>query len=405
MRDKGTTSPSTKDQGIAPVRLTSQLPATLSPMHRAANQIGPSPKMPPHIPSRGAGSSSSSSNTSSPIHSPHTNPGSGNDSPQKDAINLPPPAFPSQHTTFTFPGSVPVKIPKLAPKQTNSPALAAHAGSHGASLFAIGNSIDTLRFGRKPGMVNSVTSPNALIPRCACGKPAGHTQRRASSKERLEGGVAGLSLGPSLTAPAHHSSSGRVVSNPIKRTSQSGHGTPRRRVELDSDLEHHTVSSTLNAASLLARSHSDPTPPHLLQDGRQSLIAPLTRQDPSSVLPMPDTVPGPSGSHSRTDRRGRSLERPSHSRLEMTDAGPLNQSREREQAPSRSRHRRDERPERRTPQVSAAAPRPVYANGAEADWTRRASSGEVHGAEGIVPASRRQEDRGRPGYGIRTNDL
>lgn len=414
MQDKGTASPAVKAAGVAPVRLTTQLPATLSPHHRP-HQIGPSPRMPAHVPSRGTGSSSSSSIASSPLQSPRTNPGSGADSPQKEPLDLPPPAFPS-HQSLAFPGSVPVKIPRLSAKHTPSvtPVAAQTPGSQGGSLFPIGNSIDTLRFGRKPGVVNSVTSPNALAARCSCGKPFGHP----GSKERAESGLANLSLGPSLVAPHPHQG-GRVTSNPIRKPSQSGHNTPNRKTE-SADIEHHTVSSTLGA-SLLSRSRSDPIPSSPQRHGNgMSLIAPMTRPDGSAVSPIKDTVPAPSSGHRQgrpehgqiPSGRGRSLERQPH-HLELSQAGVLNQSREREQAPSRSRHRRDERPERerRASKEPAGIPsRPVYANAADAGWSRRPSTTEQVG-EGIAPPTRRPgqsgdtSPRGRAGYGLRVNNL
>lgn len=278
-------------------------------------------------------------------------------------------------------------------------------------MFPIGNSIDTLRFGRRPGVVNSVTSPNALAARCSCGKAFGH----AGSKDRMESGLANLSLGPSLVAP--HPQHGRVTSNPINKAS-SGHNTPARNAALSADIEHHTVSSTLGA-SLLSRSRSDPIP-HSPKEHRMSLIAPMTRPNGSLISPIKDTVPAPSSGqgHARgreaniASGRGRSMERqPKH--LELTQAGVLNQSREREQAPSRSRHRRDERPERRISQAqnqeNGMPSRPVFANAADANWSRRPSTTAVEQVgEGIAPPTRRSGEtspRGRAGYGLRTNDL
>ena len=405
LQDKGTASPATKAAGVPPVRLTTQLPATLSP-HVRPHQIGPSPRMPAHVFPRGPDSSSSSSIASSPIQSPRTNPGSGNDSPQKEPLDLPPPAFPSHQVL----GSIPVKIPRLSAKHTPSttPAATQTPGSQGGSLYPIGNSIDTLRFGRRPGVVNSVTSPNALAARCSCGKPFGHP----GSKERIESGLANLSLGPSLVAP--HPQHGRVTSNPISKSS-SGNNTPHRNAALSADIEHHTISSTLGA-SLLSRSRSDPIP-HSPKEHRMSLIAPMTRPDGSIISPIKDTVPAPSSGHARLGReanvssgRGRSLERqPQH--LALTQAGVLNQSREREQAPSRSRHRRDERPERRIGQAQEGAvlpTRPVYANAADANWSRRPSTTAEPVGEGIAPPTRRSGEtspRGRAGYGLRTGNL
>jgi hypothetical protein len=361
--------------------------------------------MPAHVFPRGPDSSSSSSIASSPIQSPRTNPGSGADSPQKEPLDLPPPAFPSHHGL----GSIPVKIPRLSAKHTPSttPVATQTPGSQGGSMYPIGNSIDTLRFGRRPGVVNSVTSPNALSARCSCGKAFGHP----GSKDRMESGLANLSLGPSLVAP--HPVHARVTSNPIAKPS-TGHNTPHRNAALSADIEHHTVSSTLGA-SLLSRSRSDPIP-HSPKEHRMSLIAPMTRPDGSIISPLKDTVPAPSSGHARQGRgevkmpsgRGRSLERQPH-HLELSQAGVLNQSREREQAPSRSRHRRDERPERRQPQEAVQPSRPVYANAADANWSRRPSATMAEQVgEGIAPPTRRSGEtspRGRAGYGLRTNNL
>jgi hypothetical protein len=382
-------------------------------MHRPVHSIGRSPRMPAHRPSRGTDSSSSSSSASSPIQSPRTYLGSAADSPLKEPLNLPPPAFPS-HQSLGFPGSIPVKIPKLSAKSTatNTPS-SQTPGSHSASLFPIGNSIDTLKFGRRPGAINSITSPNALAARCACGKVAGHAQRRASSKERVELGLGGLSLGPSILHPTPHGA--RVASNPIAKHSQTGHNTPNRNAAMSADLEHHTISSTLNA-SLLSRSRSDPIPPSL-QAYQSSLIAPMTR--PDGTLAAKDSVPAPSSGHGlgrpgRGERvamssRGRSLERQPQ-KLELSQPGVLNQSREREQAPSRSRHRHDQRPDRHPAQEPSPLPnRPVFANAADANWARRPSAERISG-EGIVPATRRpgqtgdRSPRGRPGYGVRADE-
>ena len=403
-QDKGTASPATKAAGVPPVRLTTQLPATLSP-HVRPHQLGPSPRMPAHVYPRGPDSSSSSSIASSPIQSPRTNPGSGIDSPQKEPLDLPPPAFPSHGVL----GSIPVKIPRLSSgkhTQSTTPVATQTPGSQGGSMFPIGNSIDTLRFGRKPGVVNSVTSPNALAARCSCGKPFGHP----GSKDRAESGLAGLSLGPSLVAPQPQH--GRVTSNPISKAS-SGHNTPHRNDALSADIEHHTISSTLGA-SLLSRSRSDPIP-HSPKEHRMSLIAPMTRPDGSIISPLKDTVPAPSSGNARgreahvASGRGRSLERQPH-HLQLSQAGVLNQSRERDQAPSRSRHRRDERPERRQNVEAVMPSRPVYANAADANWSRRLSTTTTEQVgEGIAPPTRRSGDtspRGRAGgYGLRTGNL
>lgn len=328
LQDKGFISPAPKP-AMAPVHLTARLPVSLSPRHRPTAQIGPSPKMPPHVPvTHGPNSSSSSSITSSPIHSPRTNPsGSGSDSPQKDPFDLPPPAFPQQ-ASLNFPGSMPVKIPNLvkaspAVGPTQTPA------SHGSTILPLGASIETLHFGRKPSVTNTVISPNALLPRCACGKVAGHSKRRPSKDRGMETGFSNLSLGPSLLASAP----GRVVSAPAKAA--SGHGTPRFNTNSNSTYSPtplQTVSSVIGA-SQLSRSRSDPIPP----SPPNNMIAPFTRQDDSLISPIKEHAERPTLS----DRRGRSLERQRHQGGQHT--GVLNQVQEREQAPSRSRHRREER--------------------------------------------------------------
>lgn len=377
LQDKGTPSPALK-AGVAPVRLTSQLPHTLSPLFRPTPQIAPSPKMP----GVSGDTSSASSITSSPLHSPRTNP-SGSDSPQKEAFNLPPPAFPAP-ASLVFPGSMPVKIPALATR----PSLA-HAqqptsqtpGSHGSTIYPTGTSIDTLRFGRKPSVTNSVISPNGLVARCACGKPANH-RSRASSKERifdpLDSGFSRLNLGPSLVP--HHptplaATDKRIVSDSVlahpqgisieARRAQSGHGTPAPLIGSGS-------------GSLLARSRSDPIPPS--PSHRHSVIAPMTTRELSVISPTrrasaadgrqsgayaaTGMVMSRTGSathrHAHVHRepapapatstgtglaldmgRGRSRERQVHPRVDAS-VGLLNHPPERETAPSRSRHRRDE---------------------------------------------------------------
>lgn len=322
--------------------------------------------MPPHVPStHGPESNSSSSITSSPIHSPRTNPsGSGSDSPQKDPFDLPPPAFPNSHSMSNYPllqsaGSVPVRIPNLGSSVAKGSPLSpvpGHVPAHGSLLSA---SIETLHFGRKPGVVNSVISPNALLPRCACGKAAGHAKRRTSKDRGMEQGFAHLSLGPSVLsggpsnpfAPSSSTSStgtARVVSAPAK-TSLSGHSTPRHPPTY-SPTPLHTVSSTIGS-SQLSRSRSDPIPP----SPPGNVIAPSTRQHANLISPARERVTQQPQRSSRSrdsapavetdagDRRGRgrSLERQRRER--GTQAGLLNQVQEREQAPSRSRHRREER--------------------------------------------------------------
>lgn len=307
---------------IVPVHLTSQLPVTLSPHFRPHSIIQPSPRMPPH----GRPSSSSSSSTAdSPLQSPATNPiDSG--SPQKDPLDLGPPAFP--HAQQPFSGSVPVKIAALPRATVPAPPPTA---SHGTTY---GTSIDTLRFGRKPALINSVTSPNALIARCACGKPANHAMR-GTSKERGESEFSRLSLGP--TVLQHRADRHRMVSesspksSSVDRRAVSGHGTPPFP-----PTEIEGVGS-----SALSRSRSDPMHPKLYTtratpvDSESPLFHPRRASNAASRPSVADRESGGSD-------RGRSRERMRHE-MEVPHGGLLNHPPEREPAPSRSRHRREER--------------------------------------------------------------
>ncbi len=109
----------------APVRLTAQLPPSLSPLVRPVHNITPSPKMP----GQAVDTSSSSSTSSSPLNSPQTAP-SGADSPQKEVFNLPPPAYPQQ--SLAFGSSFPVRIPVVAPKPLPMAAASASHQHHGS---------------------------------------------------------------------------------------------------------------------------------------------------------------------------------------------------------------------------------------------------------------------------------
>ncbi|ORY24368.1 hypothetical protein BCR39DRAFT_323021 [Naematelia encephala] len=416
MQDKGTPSPAIRAAGV---RLTSQIPAHLSPLIRPLPHITPSPRMPAHLP---AGSSASSSANSSPIQSPRTNP-SADVSPQKEAFNLPPPAFPShQVQIMAFPGSVPVKIPALVPRASPATQASPAPESHGSSMYPTGTSIDTLRFGRKPGVINSVTSPNALLPRCACGKPANH-RSRTTSKDRggLDSGFSALLLGPSLADDRVRSH--RIVSDPA----HFGNGRTKAASGLATPAEgYHTPSTTLSG-SLLARSRSDPMPS---SPKDRSVIAPMTSRVPATISPrrLSNDEDGRnsailpalkrSAATSPTDveispltspRRGRSRERTRH-RDESLSRGRLLQTIEREQAPSRSRHRREEAARRRsderlplplppiqmtsqmhlqTPLVEPAQIMP--------SWSKRTSSTDVKLAKGegvVAPSARRSGGSG-----------
>lgn len=240
-QDKGSDSPMTKGSDLAPVRLTAQLPASLSPMIRPAYTITPSPK----FGGRPRGTSTSSSSLSeSPIHSPHTNP-SGSDSPQKEVFNLPPPAYP---TPLGYIGSVPVKIPSgfqnRVPSNGNNGANPAHS-----TTPTTGASIDTLRFGRKSSVTNSVTSPLALAPRCGCGRALGHRNRNLPGDDA---NIACLNLGPG--GPDADVAVLRMVSDPIHRTPR----TPN--MPCPTLPEERSISHVLGS-SLLSRSRSDPHHP------------------------------------------------------------------------------------------------------------------------------------------------
>lgn len=351
-KDQGSFSPQVNpDHGS--VHITSQLPPALSPHVRPTNTISLSPRNSgqPRATSNGTSSGSSSVN-SSPLHSPQTNP-SDLDSPQKGLFDLPPPAYPV--TQFGAPPSaVPMKIPPLLPRASPIFGAIGTPGSQGSTIYPHGASIDTLRFGRRPGAVNSVTSPNALIPRCACGLPANH-RTRATSKDRAEvvdSGFSRLSLGPSVMVREEPiSRSLRIVSDSaIPPFTLSPKGTPQT---ITATLNHsgpfHTEQcSPVAPNNVLSRSRSDPIPPSPKIGKRTiapvpvvSTIIPTRRQSSheperrTNVLEI---------SNMDSPRRGRSRERQEH-HGDDGDCPPaiLNHPPEREAAPSRSRTRRDSR--------------------------------------------------------------
>lgn len=266
MQDKGTQVEPIKS--FAPIRFTARMPDSLSPLVRPVHHISPSPKMPPQT-----DTSSASSSSSSPLHSPRTNP-SASDSPQRELFDLPPPAFPSQ--SLAFPGSIPVKIPALLPRtrSNQSPAIVPQQTlpNHGSIGYPIGTSMETLRFGRKPSMTNSVISPNALLPRCACGKPANHKGRSSSKERNVDLDFHHLSLGPSAVHQAHgerrHVSDGQAT---LDRNAISGHVTP----------------TLMLSSSYLSRSRSDPAPssPKHRAAPRPNNIAPMTSREQSVISP------------------------------------------------------------------------------------------------------------------------
>ncbi|OCF44977.1 hypothetical protein I317_01259 [Kwoniella heveanensis CBS 569] len=375
LRDQGTPSPAVPAAKMGPVKITSQLPASLSPLVRPAHHPGRSPRVFAQNRASSSISSGSSSVSSSPLQSPQTNPSEA-DSPKKDTFDLPPPAYPFK--VGGIPTSVPMKIPALIPRA--AVAQQPHGqtpGSQGSTIYPAGTSIDTLRFGRKPSVVNNVISPNALIPRCACGLPANH-KGRANSKDRAdlpESGFSRLSLGPSVVNPPHASEepgprSFRIVSDSAippfpGRPVQPSVPTPSRASIPLSIPQSPQVNPT---ASLLSRSRSDPIPssPQVQRRAKPipaapapapiiatNVITPSHRE--TFAVPMSPIVPAQASAcrpsrHTpnalevsmASPRRGRSRERQEHHVPQMT-GNALGGPADREQAPSRSRNRRDSR--------------------------------------------------------------
>lgn len=370
----------------AGVRLTAQLPVNLSPMLRPTHHhISPSPRLQASHPD----SSSSSSITSSPIQSPRTNP---SDSPRKESFDLPPLAY-KEGPVFAFPGSMPVKIPNLISKtpQTHTP------GTHtpASNGHSIGASIDTLRFGRKPGLVNSVTSPNALAARCACGKPANHRGRALSKDRGIESGLANFVLGPSVTYPEPIRMRRQPDSpKPLHKTfAATGHNTPDN-LEFDS-----------SRSSLLSRSRSDPIPSSLENRpaNKRSPIAQRVSNHRADALTSEGAIAPPSlrnvtvssiAPSVASPRRGRSRERQPHPVDRDMSVGLLNHPPEREHPPSRSRHRREEgrldrrRSDSRERQRTAASPVVAEPPQIMPSWNRRPSPTAGPG-EGVAPTMRK----------------
>ncbi|WVO13289.1 hypothetical protein L204_100902 [Cryptococcus depauperatus] len=356
-----------KDQGAlashaVPERpvITSQVPPALSPYVRPANGVGLSPRSSGQPrPTSHSSSSASSSAASSPLQSPRTN-FSEADSPQKHIFNLPPPAYPTKMFSAQTPSSLPMKIPNFLPKA--SPLLQATGtlGSQGSTVYPIGASIDTLRFGRRPGAVNSVTSPNALLPRCACGLPANH-KNRSQSKDRadiMESGFSRLSLGSAMVTREEPSSRPlRIVSDSaIPPFTLSPKGKDEELPAIDaSEPAPISERSLVASGSLLSRSHSDPIP--LIANSYAHTVVPapaVSKLTPSRLEPSPerhaaareDSRPSRQGTHffkgsSADSARGRSRERQEHQPVMTGSNGILNHPPDREQAPSRSRNRRD----------------------------------------------------------------
>lgn len=349
----------------APVRLTAQLPPSLSPHVRPVHNITPSPRMP----GQAVDTSSSSSRSSSPFNSPRTVP-SATDSPQKETFNLPPPAYPQQSLAFS--SSMAVRIPVVAPKPV--PVLGSSSSHQFGSSLLQGGSIETLRFGRKSSVTNSITSPNALLPRCACGKPANH-RSRPHSKDRstgeMDNGFARLNLGPAVTSHQHHHPHGSAfphsqVSDKRHVSDSTVHGIA---IERKAGSGYASPQLGGHGGSLLSRSRSDPMPPSPKQS-RHGAIAPTTVGRQASIItpsrrasaaaedraqptysPMSRTSSAQQQSHSgqlspaassvTEMRRGRSRDRQRYP-AEIVPSGLLNHPTEREHPPSRSRARRDE---------------------------------------------------------------
>lgn len=345
-KDKGSDSPALRATGdaAAPVRLTAQLPVSLSPMVRPVHNMYPSPVFPGRR--RGTTSSSSSSLSDDRIQSPQTNP-SSTDSPPKEAFDLPPPAYPMPANYLA--GSVPVKIPAaLASRVPSTPGT-------GSTTPTTAASIDTLRFGRKSSVTNSVTSPLALTPRCGCGRALGHPARsRETSLKGAVDQISGLSLGPSQTDDLRTApNSLRMVSDPVNNHHHHHRSAPAPRtpnVPCPILPEDRTSISHVLGSSLLSRSRSDPVHP---PSPRARLAAqaavgihPRPSLELSGMTPPKVALPAVTplhGTRSRSaapagdDRRGRSRER--IQRVDMTpepQRAQLFYHEEREVAPTKS---------------------------------------------------------------------
>ncbi|WVQ74586.1 hypothetical protein IAR50_004187 [Cryptococcus sp. DSM 104548] len=403
-----------KDQGImsraAPghghVHITSQIPPALSPHMRPHHPSGLSPRSTKPRTTSNSTSSGSSSAVSSPLQSPRTNP-IEMDSPQKGLFNLPPSAYPHKQS-FGVTSSVPIKIPSLASRTSPVFSAVGTPGSVNSTVYANNASIETLRFGRRPAAVNSVTSPNALIPRCACGLPANH-KGRSTSKDRadlFDSGFSRLSLNPPGTAKEEPiSRSLRIVSDSaippfaLSPKVMAQAITPNTHVTPLNISEH---PSPIAPTTHLSRSRSDPNP-YSPQDAARvppapvvSNIAPPHRQ---SANHTPTTCQGRenccSGLRQCTNAlgvtnvaspsRGRSRERTSHLEDEaccmvsQAQHGVLNHPPEREAAPSRSRNRRD------SPRRSGTRSRSrVRERSRPREWTRELGMSRERPADGEI---------------------
>lgn len=320
-QDNGTPSPAIKP--AHGVHLTAQLPSSLSPRVRPVHQIAPSPIFSPR---RRGGSSSSSSISESPIQSPATNPVEGG-SPNKELFNLPPPAYPTQGP-FGSLSTMPVKIPS----SSRTPVMMTVPLGGGQTAPA-GTSVETLRFGRKSSVTNSVTSPLALLPRCGCGRPIGHRARSRDRSDAAEA-ISCLSLGPSNPADEMRSSASRVCSD-----SSRNHGTRTPNILCPALPEERSITHVLGS-SLLSRSRSDPHPPSprasmggIHPRPALELSGVATALTHSPLPPVTSAMPNMTLPSTR-EQRGRSRER-----IVRADRAPghgkLMHHEEREVAPSR----------------------------------------------------------------------
>lgn len=246
---------------------------------------------------------------------------------------------------------MPVKIPggfaSRVPSATASGA--ATPGSHNTA-YPTGTSVDTLRFGRKSSVTNSVTSPLALAPRCGCGRPLGHRARSGDRRRDATENMGRLSLGPSLTTTDDMgTTNGRHHSDPVYRAPR----TPLVNGCCPALPEERSINHVLGGASLLSRSRSDPASPLSPRNHRGIHPRPAPRVDgkeadltspPLARVPLPpvtkqrsrtdtSSLPAPSD-----DRRGRSRERVNLRRGDATPDRPAKilYHEEREVAPTRA---------------------------------------------------------------------
>lgn len=400
-----------------------------------------SPKLPALLQRRPA---SSSSDNSSPLQSPspfaHAAYISGGDSPQKEHFTLPPPAYP--HNAHHHGTSTPVKI---QPMHVHRPVIPVpgHTGTTPGSFG--GQSTDTIRYGRRPAVTNSMKSPNAIGPRCACGLPAGHAQRvRGTSKDRAgsfgnvldsPGGFTMLATlsgqrRPSLTAlqleetlprSSRHTSDSAIHPSGILGLHHQALPVPRRS------------SPPAGPSSYLSRSRSDPLPPsahsprahatlsslvanlrlsnanptealpHVGELARKSLGAhplPATatpifskrrlsdETDSRLNSPVNDEPASSAGDLARSvsDRRGRSRDRHALNLDENGAIVPSNYGLNLREGRSRSgSNKREQAPSRTRRSGEFPAPR-----GRNAEWPRRPSTAaeDLTQTQGIAPKSR-----------------